>query len=52
MRKNHPLPDRPPALPANLNADTDTAVEWLFAHNEQSLGEDESETANHDGYAA
>lgn len=52
MRKNRPLPDRPPALPANLDSDGDAAVEWPFAHNEQWLGENESETAHHDGYAA
>jgi len=52
MRKNCPLPDRPPALTGDHDADADAAVEWLFAHSEQWLGEDESETANHDGYAA
>jgi hypothetical protein len=48
MRKNRPLPDRPPAF----TGDHDAAAEWLFPHNEQSLAEDESGTANHDGYAA
>jgi hypothetical protein len=52
MRKNRPLPDRPPALTGDHEADADAAVEWLFTHREQWLAEDQSETAHHGGYAA
>jgi hypothetical protein len=52
MRKNPPLPDRPPALTGDHEADADAAVEWLFRQTEQWLAEDQSEATDLGGYAA
>ena len=44
MRKNRPSTDRPPELTGNIDADTDAALAWLYAHPEEWLTEaDESQ---------
>jgi len=41
MRKNQPLTDRPPELTGHLDADTDAALAWLYAHPDAWLTEED-----------
>ena len=40
MRKNRPSTDCPPELTGDLDADTDAALAWLYAHPDAWLTED------------
>ena len=52
MRKNRPLPDRPPAFTGSLDSDAGAAIEWLFAHSDEWLVQDDYEATSLGGYAA
>ena len=51
MRKNRPVTVLPPVPTGDLDADTDAALAWLYAHPEEWLTGEEDGTSP-DGVAA
>lgn len=45
MRKNRPITDLPPVHTGDLDADTEAALAWLYAHPDEWLSGEEDETS-------